>query len=950
MTSHDLLRKWSRERDELAFRELVQRHAPMVFATSKRILRDDTEAQDVTQECFETLATTRRLPDSNLGPWLHRVATNRCLDRLRTTGRRAKREIDFATRQLQPHATGWNDIYDLVDEAIAELPDKYRTVIIAHFLEGRPQTDIANELHLTRQAVHERLNRGIEAVRASLKRRGVEISAVTLGTLLLEKASAVSITPALTASLGKLALSANAAGASNALSTFSSIGLGTWIAGTAATLLLALGVLWIQVKGSSSDPVPPPAASVAEMVSAIAGDGVDSDDSADAVSPIADYPETSDAPVVMEIESTSEQEAEASTSQISGVVLRADDLVFPHANITFAAVVDNKSAYDGRQTTADEEGLFQISGLATGEYSIHVSPPGVDIKSVFFEVSRITLKDDELIQDLKLIYGKEGKFVLAGTVSDTSNHPIAGVLVAANAGPKVFRTALSNERGAFLLEFLPEGKREIVALDQSGKFCELEATAQAGDTNVRLILERTVAVEGQVVQRKDSQPIENFYVTARQGHAEKFSDALLHRKSAVSVSEGRFRIEDLPSGDLTVTAWADGFSPEFIHTRAVDGATASNLLIKLAPGPTITGNVVNEQGMPVPAARIYLGEVGTRNNLHNKVVAAVTDDAGDFTVPNIPDVDSIGILVAEAEGYALASEVLSSKPISIVLKRPATLTVSVREAGKPLADIPVSILFEPDTGFGLHEVLRTDSNGILTDANMPPGPMRISVSRSNPSNAWIERYLLLKAGEEHTLTLEFAPATASLEGKVTWRGETPDLLQVYALVDTATGTEKHEARAENDGTYWFEELPAGTAAVRAYARINDYSSCSSIHENVELLPGNVTRDDFILTGPGRVEGRISGVNVRWQSRVIAIAGKYTLGDFMGSYIFGERPEFATFASGDTDETGYYAIRYLEPGDYTLVAFTYTHGVWGNPTLIGSTQVRIVDDQPVLVDF
>jgi len=83
LTDERLLERWSDRRDAGAFREIAARYAAMVYATCRRILGNATEAEDVTQECFETLAQVDKGPKKHLGAWLHAVATNRSLNRLR---------------------------------------------------------------------------------------------------------------------------------------------------------------------------------------------------------------------------------------------------------------------------------------------------------------------------------------------------------------------------------------------------------------------------------------------------------------------------------------------------------------------------------------------------------------------------------------------------------------------------------------------------------------------------------------------------------------------------------------------------------------------------------------------------------------------------------------------------------------------------------------------------
>src|SRR5262245_2064168 len=132
-----LLERWARERDAQAFRELVARHSAVVFAASRRILQRADQAEDVAQECFLELARAREPNRLLLPAWLHRVAVNRSLSRLRAEAGRRRTEANWARGRREPREPAWEEIEGLVDEAIARLPSKIGVPLVRHFLEGR---------------------------------------------------------------------------------------------------------------------------------------------------------------------------------------------------------------------------------------------------------------------------------------------------------------------------------------------------------------------------------------------------------------------------------------------------------------------------------------------------------------------------------------------------------------------------------------------------------------------------------------------------------------------------------------------------------------------------------------------------------------------------------------------------------------------------------------------
>ena len=94
----ELLLRWTEQRNAEAFHQLTARYSGMVFATCARIVGNAADAEEVAQECFEKLSLVGKSPGGYLGPWLHRVATNRSLQFIRGENRRRAREISYAEK------------------------------------------------------------------------------------------------------------------------------------------------------------------------------------------------------------------------------------------------------------------------------------------------------------------------------------------------------------------------------------------------------------------------------------------------------------------------------------------------------------------------------------------------------------------------------------------------------------------------------------------------------------------------------------------------------------------------------------------------------------------------------------------------------------------------------------------------------------------------------------
>ncbi len=178
LTDHELLERYAGQRDADAFAELVKRHAGMVHGVCARITGDRHEADDLTQECFLVLARQAGSVRSAVAGWLHAVATNRALNALRRAATRRRHEQEAARtgeRETTDELT-WREIAWHVDAAIEQLPADMRDVLVAHYLHGQTQRQLAGDMGVNQSTISRRLDRGIELLRGRLKREGVMAS------------------------------------------------------------------------------------------------------------------------------------------------------------------------------------------------------------------------------------------------------------------------------------------------------------------------------------------------------------------------------------------------------------------------------------------------------------------------------------------------------------------------------------------------------------------------------------------------------------------------------------------------------------------------------------------------------------------------------------------------------------------------------------------------------
>lgn len=201
LSDPELLRTFLDQRDEAAFRQLVERHIAVVHSAALRQVEGDAaRAEEVTQQVFIELA--RRAPKLVGHPvlvgWLHRTARWKVADLKRAERRRttweqrageewkntegtAMEETPMREMRGEAEELDWAQVRPLLDEAVDGLGEQDRDAVLLRFFENRPFAEIGTQLGLGENAARMRVDRALEKLRTALARRGVKSTAVLLG-------------------------------------------------------------------------------------------------------------------------------------------------------------------------------------------------------------------------------------------------------------------------------------------------------------------------------------------------------------------------------------------------------------------------------------------------------------------------------------------------------------------------------------------------------------------------------------------------------------------------------------------------------------------------------------------------------------------------------------------------------------------------------------------------
>jgi RNA polymerase sigma-70 factor (ECF subfamily) len=159
----------AKEGDQEALRYLYVSYAHNIYGYVRSIVRDEHEAEDVTQHVFAKLMTAIVKYDDRGVPffaWLLRLARNVAIDHLRAN------RLTPTENVLDPDASCGADLDqpEMVRAALATLPDEQRQVVILRHVIGLTPGEIANCMGRSEGSIHGLHHRGRRALRSELER------------------------------------------------------------------------------------------------------------------------------------------------------------------------------------------------------------------------------------------------------------------------------------------------------------------------------------------------------------------------------------------------------------------------------------------------------------------------------------------------------------------------------------------------------------------------------------------------------------------------------------------------------------------------------------------------------------------------------------------------------------------------------------------------------------
>lgn len=158
--------------DTALYEIIMRRYNQRLYRVARAILRDDAEAEDVMQDAY--VRAYQHLDQfagrALFSTWLTRIAVHEALSRLRQrnrnqqlddTGQDGEISMNMVETSPDPEQSASRaELSHLLEEALLDLPEHYRTVVMLRDVEGMSTAETAVALDLTEENVKIRLHRG----------------------------------------------------------------------------------------------------------------------------------------------------------------------------------------------------------------------------------------------------------------------------------------------------------------------------------------------------------------------------------------------------------------------------------------------------------------------------------------------------------------------------------------------------------------------------------------------------------------------------------------------------------------------------------------------------------------------------------------------------------------------------------------------------------------------
>lgn len=380
-------------------------------------------------------------------------------------------------------------------------------------------------------------------------------------------------------------------------------------------------------------------------------------------------------------------------------------------------------------------------------------------------------------------------------------------------------TAESDGAGGFVLDVIPGevvltaeldgavGRAQIVAEPSPGT--GPGATGPGSEQTVTIVLDPSVTIAGQVVGSGD-QPIAEARVQAslRQPGVRGTIE-----RDAVAGPDGRFTIDRLSPGQVSLVAKSDGLGSSEVVSEILTSGDSLDVLLTIDDPVDLAGRIVDTAGAPIAGAKV----LAVRRGMSSSNRRVVSDENGEFLFEGLASATYDLHASKKGAGKTWRKQVPApSSDVELRLLLPGAIRGEVTSSeGAPLDSFSVRIVqatltVDGNTGQGTKSASQfVGAGGMFELTARPPG--RYHLVASSPGYGAATAVVDVVSGESAEVAFEL-PAGASLSGVVQSTGGAPI---GNAAVRALSGYEGHSVRTDPQGRFTLKSLTAGRRSIRA---------------------------------------------------------------------------------------------------------------------------------------
>ncbi|GKX31838.1 RNA polymerase sigma factor [Vallitalea longa] len=170
------------ERDQIAFRALVEEYQNRFLSMAYKYTNDYNDAEDLCQEIFikiyQNISSFKN--KSKLSTWLYKIAINTCIDWGRKDKRNLSSLMNFGDKEVKQVKSNHNtediiiykEYQKVIHNTVYSLKDKYKSIIILYHFNQLTYKEISSILNISTKTIETRLYRARKQIKTKLIKEG----------------------------------------------------------------------------------------------------------------------------------------------------------------------------------------------------------------------------------------------------------------------------------------------------------------------------------------------------------------------------------------------------------------------------------------------------------------------------------------------------------------------------------------------------------------------------------------------------------------------------------------------------------------------------------------------------------------------------------------------------------------------------------------------------------